>query len=67
MTNRFHLDKTNAKLMGVCAGLADYMGVDVLLVRVATIVLTLAGLGLIIPAYLAIGLLADSNPEGTNR
>ncbi|KQN08997.1 envelope stress response membrane protein PspC [Sphingomonas sp. Leaf28] len=40
---QFYLDKQNAKWKGVCAGIADYTGVDVLFVRVAVVVLTLAG------------------------
>ena len=31
---RFYLDKQNAKWAGVCAGIADYTGVDVTLVRI---------------------------------
>ena len=31
----FHLGRSQAKLMGVCSGIADYFGVDVTLVRVA--------------------------------
>ena len=38
-------------LAGVCAGLADYFGVDVNLVRVITVVLGVMT-GVIIPAYL---------------
>ena len=34
--NKFHLDKRNGKLMGVCAGIADYTGWDVTLVRIGT-------------------------------
>jgi phage shock protein C len=31
---RFYLDKQNAKWCGVCAGIADYTGIDVTLVRI---------------------------------
>jgi phage shock protein C len=31
---KFYLDKRNGKVMGVCAGLADYTGLDVTLVRI---------------------------------
>ena len=31
---RFYRDKRNGKVMGVCAGIADYTGFDVSLVRV---------------------------------
>ena len=40
---RFYLDKKNKKWSGVCAGIADYTGIDVTLVRIGTVVLTLAG------------------------
>ena len=30
---RFYLDKRNAKFLGVCAGIADYFGVETLWVR----------------------------------
>jgi phage shock protein C len=39
----FYLDKRNAKWKGVCAGIADYTGLDVTLVRVGLFVLTIAG------------------------
>ena len=31
---RFYLDKQNKKWLGVCAGIADYTGIDVTLVRI---------------------------------
>ena len=55
----FHLDKVNAKLMGVCSGIADSFGWDVTLVRVGFVAGTLIGFGSLIVVYLAIGLLAD--------
>lgn len=39
----FRLDRENGKLLGVCAGLAESTGLDVTLIRVALVVLTLAG------------------------
>lgn len=59
---RFYLDKINGKLLGVCAGIADYTGVDVLWVRVGAVLLTLMGVGIIVPAYLLIGIFASSRP-----
>ena len=55
----FHLDKVNAKFMGVCSGIADSFGWDVTLVRVGFVAGTLIGFGSLIIVYLAIGLLAD--------
>ncbi|WP_420140465.1 envelope stress response membrane protein PspC [Sphingomonas sp.] len=60
----FYLDKRNGKFMGVCAGITDYTGVDVTLVRVGVVLLTVfatGGLGFI--AYLALGLIADEKPR----
>ena len=55
----FRLDKGNGKFMGVCAGIANYFGWDVTLVRIAWAVGTLVGFGSLILIYLAIGLIAD--------
>jgi phage shock protein C len=60
---RFYRDKQNGKLMGVCAGIADYTGVDVLWIRVSAVLLTLLGMGwATIPAYFLVGLFADVRP-----
>lgn len=59
MSNGFRLCKDRAKFMGVCAGMADYFGWDVTLIRVGWVVGTLLGFGSLILIYLAIGLIAD--------
>ena len=59
---RFYRDKINGKFMGVCAGIADYTGVDVLWVRIGTVFLTLCGVGFIPLAYLVLGMFADKKP-----
>jgi phage shock protein PspC (stress-responsive transcriptional regulator) len=55
----FRLDKTNGKLAGVCAGIANYVGIDPLLVRIGFVAGTLLGFGSFILIYLAIALIAD--------
>ncbi|WP_225010403.1 MULTISPECIES: PspC domain-containing protein [Novosphingobium] len=55
----FRLNKQRGKIMGVSAGIADYFGIDVTLVRVAWVIGTLAGFGSLLLVYLAIGLIAD--------
>ena len=56
MKKAFQLDKSNGKWMGVCAGIANYTGVDV---RVAAVVVTLLGaFPWTLIAYVAAGLLA---------
>ena len=55
----FHKDRDNAKVFGVCAGLANYMNVDPLIVRLVFVAGTIFGFGSFIVIYLAIALLAD--------
>lgn len=55
----FRLDKTNGKVFGVCAGIADYFGVDAMLVRIGFVLGTLLGFGSFLLIYLAIALIAD--------
>lgn len=43
MKKKFRLNRRDRKLMGVCAGLADMTGVDATIIRVAVVLLTLAG------------------------
>lgn len=40
---KFYLDKRNAKWSGVCAGIAEYTGIDVTWVRVSAVLVTLLG------------------------
>lgn len=61
---RFYRDKANGKFMGVCAGIADYTGLDVLWVRLAVVVGTLCGLGFLPIVYFALGFLAEAKPAG---
>ncbi|AIT79427.1 MULTISPECIES: PspC domain-containing protein [Novosphingobium] len=60
---QFYLDKSNAKLAGVCAGIADYTGVDALWIRLAAVLLTFFGFYLTIPIYIAVMVLADKRPN----
>jgi|JI10StandDraft_1071094.scaffolds.fasta_scaffold06713_22 phage shock protein C len=60
LSKSFALDKSNARFLGVCAGIANYTGWDVTWVRVATAVLTLAGFGSVLLIYLVIAWLAPN-------
>ncbi|KRB82677.1 hypothetical protein ASE00_11625 [Sphingomonas sp. Root710] len=60
-SNSFRLNKSEGKIMGVCAGLADYTGIDLMLIRILTVLLTLCGVGSTIVLYLLVGLIAPSN------
>ena len=55
----FRLDQSRGKLMGVCAGIGRYFGIDTTLVRVGFVAAALLGFGSPILIYLAIGLIAD--------
>ncbi|MEL7689846.1 envelope stress response membrane protein PspC [Citromicrobium bathyomarinum] len=57
-------DEKNAKLMGVCAGLADYTGIDALWWRLAWAVSTIAGAAPVtLPAYFIMGMLLSKKPS----
>ena len=55
----FRLDRRNAKLSGVCAGIANHFGIDPLIVRIGFVAGTILGFGSLIVVYLAIALIAD--------
>ena len=64
MRRKFYLNKREGKLMGVCSGLADYTGVDALWIRIAAVLLFFAGFGSLLIAYIVVGLIANSAPDG---
>lgn len=47
----------NRMLGGVCAGLAEYAGLDVTLVRILTVVATVLGAGSLVVVYLVLWIL----------
>lgn len=61
---KFYLDKQNGKVLGVCAGIADYTGIDVTMVRLGTVMLTFFAGGTIIPVYFIASWLAPNKPLG---
>ena len=61
---QFYLDKQHAKIKGVCAGIADYTGVDVTWVRVIAVVLMFATHLAALAAYFIIAWVAQDKPAG---
>ena len=58
---KFYLDKSNGKWMGVCAGIANHLGVDATFVRVGAVFLTaVGGFPWTVIAYLLAGFMAKS-------
>lgn len=60
MDKRFYLSTTDCKIAGVCGGIAEYFGVDSLLVRIAFVVLAFGG-SLGIWVYILLWLLAPKS------
>lgn len=60
---RFYRDKRNGKVLGICAGIADYTGFDVTLVRIAMIAAVFLSSGSIIPVYFIAGFVAPDKPQ----
>lgn len=60
----FYLDKRHAKVLGVCAGTADYFGVSTLWVRVGFIATVFLLFPPIIVGYFLLGWIADPKPAG---
>ena len=61
MNNRFALNPVRAKVMGVCAGISDWTGIDVLVVRLALIVATLMTGPVAVLLYMLTGWLATND------
>ncbi|WP_428333469.1 envelope stress response membrane protein PspC [Novosphingobium sp.] len=61
---KFYRDKINGKWLGVCSGIADYTGLDVLWVRLGFVVATLCGLGFVPVIYILLGIFANAKPYG---
>ena len=58
----FYRDSVQGKIMGICAGIADYTGINAIWVRLAAIGLVFMTGGGIIPFYFLTGLLANKKP-----
>ena len=58
MNGRFLVNRRDARIMGVAAGLADYTGVDALIVRLGFVAALLITGPIAILFYLVAGLLA---------
>lgn len=59
----FYLNKSNAKISGVCAGIADYTGIDALWIRLGALLLTLFVSFITIPIYIGAAFAAQKRPE----
>lgn len=60
---RFYRDPRHGKLMGVCAGMADYFGWNLTLTRILAIIALLWFHGLMLAAYLILGVVLPTPPD----
>lgn len=61
MDGRFIINRSRAKVMGVCAGLAEWLNVDVLIVRLGVVVATLVTGPVAVLLYILTGWLASED------
>lgn len=61
---QFYLDKKNGKVKGVCAGVADYSGIDVTWIRLAALVLIPLTHMFLLAAYFITAWVAPEKPTG---
>ena len=59
---KFYKDKKNGKVLGVCAGLADYTGVDVTLMRIMMLFAIIISSGSAFLLYFLAGIIAEDKP-----
>ena len=64
---RFYRDKRNGKVFGICAGIADYTGFDVSLVRICFLAAVFMSGGGILPFYFIAGFVAPTKPKVLDR
>lgn len=66
MTNRqLYRDPVNGKITGVCAGIANYFGAEIWLVRILVVsAALLGGSFLVLLAYIAFTLMLEKQPHG---
>ena len=60
---RFYRDKRNGKFLGVCAGIADYTGFDVTLVRICFIAAIIMGSGAPLLLYFIAAMMTPDKPS----
>ena len=56
---RLTLDKINKKILGVCAGLANWSGIDAMIIRLIFAVATVVGFGSPVLIYILLAMILD--------
>ena len=61
--SKLHKNKKTGMLFGVCAGLSEYTGIDVTIIRLATVFGAIVSGSIIFWLYLLLGILLPSKEE----
>jgi phage shock protein PspC (stress-responsive transcriptional regulator) len=62
---KLYLSKTDKKILGVCGGLSEMLGVDSTLIRLAVVFLCLAtGVLPLVATYIVAGIITPEKPAG---
>jgi len=64
---RFYRDKRSGKIFGICAGIADYTGFDVSLVRVCFLAAMFMSGGGVLPFYFIAAMVTPTKPMSFDR
>ena len=64
---RFYRDKRHGKMFGICAGIADYTGFDVALVRVCFLAAVFMSGGGVLPFYFIAAMVTPTKPQVLER
>ena len=64
---RFYRDKRNGKIFGLCAGIADYTGIDTNLIRWMMVLGAFFSGGSTIPLYIVASLISPVKPRELDR
>jgi|GEM_PF-20564 len=59
---KLYRSRTEKKLLGVCGGLGEHMQVDPVIVRLVFVMAALASFGLVVIAYIVLGILVPHKP-----
>ena len=66
-TRRFYRDPENAILGGIASGLATYFNIDVTWIRIILVALVFVGVGIIVPIYIVVWLVAPQAVTASQR
>ena len=64
---RFYRDKRNGKILGLCAGIADYTGIETNIVRWMMVLGAFFSAGSTVPLYIVASMIAPVRPNELER